>query len=405
MFRKYLLILLIAFIPQGFMECSRSSRLKDIEPFPTDSLFTDLDRITISRKAGILNEVFQNLHKRYGFNGCVVYSEKGRKVYEAAFGFADFKKKTKLTVHSAFQLASVSKMFTAMAIMVLKENGKLDYDDPLIRFVPEFPDETITIRQLLTHRSGLTNYMYAADDLWERDNPLDNEDVVSLFSKHEPDPYFTPDNGFHYCNTNYALLASVVERITGQHFDEFMEEAVFKPAGMKDAFIYNLRNASVVPDYVSAEVQGHRPRRRGPIPERDYYQNGVMGDKGVYASVEDLYNWDEALNKELLVSHESLQEAFQPGSPKYRRRNNNYGFGWRIKDGRDSTVFHYGWWKGFRSFYIKDLKQEKSLIVVMNIDRPMSANFLWDIIDDHRYELGPVSEWPQPKTSRRKRKH
>lgn len=391
-------------LPASFTECTHRNKWENIDPFPTDSLFNDLDRGIIEQKARIIDSAFTRLNRRYGFNGCVLYAEKGRLVYENAFGYADFRKKEPLTLQSQFQLASVSKMFTAMAIMILHEQGKLDYDDPLVTFIPEFPDKEITIRMLLNHRSGLTNYNYLADEYWDRDLPMSNEDVIELFAKYDPPPYFSPNNGFHYCNTNYALLASVVERITGESFDQYARENIFEPLGMDHTFIYNLRGDTLVPRYVPVGVQGHLARRRRPYIERDYYQNGVMGDKGVYSTIQDLYNWDQALYKEKLVTNGTLQEAFSPGSPRYRGRINNYGFGWRIKDGRDSTVFHYGWWKGFRSYFIRDMAQQKTIIVLTNIDRAISSSHLWKLIDDHHYELGAVEDWPKRKPHTRKRK-
>ncbi len=386
---KYLSILgfvLLTIIPQSCNDVNPKTRAPQFKP---EKLITDLDKKLIDKKAHIIDSIFKRLHKRNLFNGCVMYAEKGRLVFEGAYGYSNIRKKEALTVNSAFQLASVSKMFTAMAIMILQEEGKLDYDDPVVKYIPELPYTDVTIRQLLTHRSGLPRYMSLADNEWpDKKVPMNNEEMVAMLVKYHPKPYFSPDGGFHYCNTNYALLASVVERISKEHFDQFMEENIFKPLKMNHTFIYNMRGDTLVPFYIEKGVPGHRYRRWRPVREPNDYLNGVMGDKGVYSTVDDLFKWDQALWDHSLVSDSTLKKAFTPGSPKYRRRHKNYGFGWRLKDDRPDAVYHFGWWKGFRSYFIRDLKQEKTIIVLTNMDRGPSSTIYWDILDDNRFELG-----------------
>lgn len=332
--------------------------------------------------AKYLSKRFKQLNKRGVFNGTVLYAEHGEVVFKGAYGYADFRKKDSLSLQSAFQLASVSKMFTAAAIMILKTEGKLDYDDSITRFIPEFPYGKVSIRQLLTHRSGLSRYMSLADKHWDINKPINNEDVVDLFVKYKPQPYFKPDDGFHYCNTNYALLASVVERITGLYFDEFVKLQIFEPLEMDSSFVYNLRSDSVIRYAVPVGVSGYRYRGWRPVPVGDYYLNGVMGDKGVYATVEDLFKFSVALDNGSLIPLDELEEAFKPGSPAYYRRKDNYGFGWRIKDDMDSTAYHFGWWKGFRTYFVRDMQNQRALIILTNTHKGASSSVYWDIIKD-----------------------
>jgi CubicO group peptidase (beta-lactamase class C family) len=347
-----------------------------------DSIFTNINSIYNEQKATELNNRFKRLNKKGVFNGTILYAEKGEIVYQGAFGYADFREKKKLTTKSAFQLASVSKMFTAMSIMILQEEGELEYDDTITKFIPELPYYGVTIRNLLTHRSGLSRYMSLADKYWDVNKPISNEEVIQLFAKYKPSPYFKPDNGFHYCNTNYALLASVVERITGESFDIFVKERIFEPAGMDYSFVYSNKNDSVIKSVVPVGVSGYRSSRRRLVKVGDYYLNGVMGDKGVYSTVEDLYKFSQALDNETLVSFVNIQQAFTPGSPKSWRRKDNYGFGWRIKTKADSTVYHFGWWKGFRTFFIKDLANDKVIISLTNTHHGFSSQVLWGIMED-----------------------
>lgn len=389
LFKYFLLYWVIIFLGG----CTNSSPKKQPQiavPEVDAGMFTNMDSLVIAKKAEELDGKFKYLQRKTGFNGTVLYAEKGRIVFEKAYGYRDVRhRKDSMKINDAFQLASVSKMFTATAVMILHNQGKLDYDADIRNYLPGFPYEDVTCRWLMNQRSGLPRYMSLALDKWPNKKvPLNNDDMLNLFIKYHPDRYFAPNSGFHYCNTNYALLANIVEAISGMPFDEFMKKNVFEPLGMNDSFVYNMHGDSVVPLYVDKGVPGfyHRGWRWRRM-ENDYL-NGVMGDKNVYSSVEDIYKFDRSLDNFTLLPDSILRDAFKPGSKTYWRRKNNYGFGWRIKDGMDSTVFHFGWWKGFRTFYIRDMKHQKTLIVLTNKDKgPGSANF-WNIIKSDTLPIG-----------------
>jgi len=393
------LVAAILFLTREIQESPRYIRK---HTFPTDSLFIDLDKAIMAKKGRIIDSIFSTLQVKAGFNGTVLYGEKGRLVFKKAYGYDDFKLKKKLTTNSPFQLASVSKMFTAMAIMILEEEGMLDYDDSVRKYIPELPYPGVTIRQLLNHRSGMPDYMHFSDNFWDQEKPMTNEDMIRVMAISQPPKYFSPDGGFDYCNSNYALLASVVERITGKPFSKFMQENIFDPVGMEHSFIYQLDPGQEIPRFVPVGVKGHRSGRSLPREEQNHYQNGVVGDKGIYASVEDLFKWDQALYNGLLVTEETMKEAYTPGSPKISRWKDNYGFGWRLRADRNSTVYHYGWWKGFRTYFIRDLYQEKTIIVLTNTTRSLSSGLLYDILDIKRYDLGPVCPYNLPEKKQKK---
>jgi len=354
------------------------------------SLFKDADSAIIAKKAAELDKKFKRLQRITGFNGTVLYAEKGRVIFKNAYGYQNVRyKKEALKTSDAFQLASVSKMFTAMAAMILKNDGKLDYDADIRTYLPNFPYEDVTARWLMVHRAGLPRYMSLALKEWgNKKEPLDNDEVLELFETYHPDIYFKPNTGFHYCNTNYAILASVIEAISGQHFDAFVQERIFDPLQMDDSFVYNMRDDSVVPLYIKKGVPGYYHRGWRWREMTNDYLNGVMGDKNIYTSVEDLYKFDKALDNFTLLPDSVLSEAFEPGSPKYWKRKNNYGFGWRIKKGMDSTVYHFGWWKGFRTFYMRDMKHQKTLIVLTNKDKGPGSDNFWNIIKADTLPLG-----------------
>ncbi len=371
----------------------RHTALNTIPLIAADSIYINLDQSRIEQQQRRLDSTFNRLVKLTGFNGTVLFAEKGRLVYEKAFGFADIKnKRDPLTTDSQFELASVSKMFTATAIILLKQDGLLDYDADLRTYIPEWPYEGVTVRNLLNHRSGISRYQSLAHEKWiDKTIPLSNEKMIDLFVEYQPSPYFKPDRGFHYCNTNYALLASVVERVSGENFEVFMQEKIFTPLGMRRSQIYSMRYDTVVSAYVELGVPGFDHRGWRPIQVRNDYLNGVMGDKNMFSTVEDLYRFNQALDYGLLIGDSLLREAFTPGSPSHRRRADNYGFGWRIRGDADSTVYHYGWWKGFRSFFLRDMQQQKTLIVLTNKDKGPGSDNFWNILNDNSLSLYPAS--------------
>ncbi len=350
--------------------------------YPTNIINTNVS--IIKKKAKELDNKFKRLQRLTGFNGTVLYAEKGIVILKKAYGWCNvLHQRNPLKVSNQFQLASVSKMFSAYAIMLLKKDGKIDYDKDIRKYLSGFPYKGITTRLLMNHRSGLPRYMSLAQKTWkDKKLPLDNDAMLAMLIKYHPNRYFAPNTGFHYCNTNYALLANIVEAISGMHFEDFIRKRIFIPLGMDSSFVYNMRHDSVVPLYVKKGVSGwyHRGWRWRRMTND--YLNGVLGDKNIYTSVEDLYKFDISLDNFELLPDSILREAFTPGSPHYWKRRDNYGFGWRIRSGMDSTVYHFGWWKGFRTFYIRDMKHHKTLIVLTNKDRGPGSDNFWNIIKE-----------------------
>lgn len=404
---KYLIIILLLFQVKGCRfdseDKTSSESIEELHILPASKIYKNLETKRIQNKALKIDSVFKRLEKLTGFNGVVLYAEKGRLIYEKAFGFADpVKRRDSLTINSQFELASVSKMFTATAIMILKEAGKIEYDTDIKKYIPELPYDGITVRQLLTHRSGLPRYESLADEHWpDKQIPLTNRGMIQLFELYKPTVYFKPNGGFHYCNTNYAMLGSIVERVSKMDFDEFVKKRIFTPSHMNHSFIYRSPNDSVVKGYMEVGVQGYDQRGRRLIKVPKDYLNGVMGDKIMYSTVGDLYRFEVALNNGILVSNETLKEAYSPGSPNHRRRRDNYGFGWRIRMESDSAVYHYGWWKGFRSFFLRDLKEQKTLIVLTNKSKGSGSEHFWEIINDNSIRFSPASVNPRVELNRK----
>ena len=369
---------------------------KEISEWPVvnvDSIFVDLDKPVLDKKAAQIDKVFQNLKKRTTFNGTVLFAEKGRVVIEKSYGVRNLRtRKGDLCKDDVFQLSSVSKMFTAEAVMILHSRGLIDYDIDIKNYIPEFPYDGITTRMLLTHRSGLSRYETLADNNWpDKRVPFTNDDMIRYYIKYKPDPYFRPDNGFHYCNVNYALLASIVERVSGKTFVEFMRDDLFDAIGMSSSFIYDMPTDTMVSLYLPDCVQGYYLGRRRPRQAQNEYLNGVKGDKVMFSNVGDMYRFKLAIDYGLLVPDTIQAEAFKPGSPRYSKRKDNYGFGWRISRQHKGCFYHYGWWKGYRSFFLADPATDRTLIVLTNTDKGPNSDVFWKLLSDNSVVLAPAS--------------
>ncbi|MCK4569094.1 MAG: beta-lactamase family protein [Bacteroidales bacterium] len=382
MWSRFLLLIILFFLI--VLSCNNTPGSDDLdEKEYTIELSVFCDSTTAHIKSEWIDSIFTRMSKGYWFNGAVAYLEQGCLIYQKSFGLSNFRTKDTLSITSPFQLASVSKMFTAMSAMILKEDGLLDLNADIKAYLPNFPYDSVTTKMLLTHRSGLSRYMSLAHDKWTNKTiPLTNDDMLALFEENIPDPYFLPDKGFHYCNTNYALIASVVEAISGMPYAEFVQQRIFDPVGMGNSSVYHMDHDTAVSFYVETEVMGHRYKSWRPIRVRNEYLNGVTGDKGIYTSIEDLAKFDQAITANRLVSETTMREAFTRGSPTYWRRKDNYGFGWRIRESEDSTAFHFGWWKGYRAYYIRDMKNSKTLIVLTNKDKGPGSSIYWNIVHD-----------------------
>ncbi|GAA3413027.1 serine hydrolase [Paenibacillus hodogayensis] len=333
-----------------------------------------------------LERLLNALHEKGEFNGALLVAEGGTILAEAAFGTADWASGRKLTVQSVFELASVSKPFTAAAIMILAEQGKLHYDDGIERWLPDFPYTGITVRHLLTHTSGLPDYMELFLNHWDSRRIACNEDVLRLLETHKPEPYFLPNEQWQYSNTGYVLLAVIVERASGRSFADFMRDFVFIPQGMDDSRVYNRRyRPETIADYAFGYVYDARTGEYAlpdEMAETSYvhYLDGIQGDGTVNSNVRDLYRFDQALYGEGLVGQESLQEAFAPV-----RLNDGetfgYGFGWIVeqREGKGKIVCHGGSWPGYSTSLIRYVDSGKTLIYLSNMEQ--DYNFDQQVIE------------------------
>jgi len=318
------------------------------------------------QKAAEIDSVLQFYHKEGILNGAVLVAENRKVIYKNAFGYANFDTKDTLNVQSVFRLASVSKQFTAMCIMILNERGKLSYDDNITKHLPELKYKDVTIRHLLWHTGGLSEGNDLWDKHWDKNKLAGNDDVLQLITKYRPKINFAPGEKYAYSNIGYIFLATIVRRISGIPFRQFVRENIFDPLEM---------NNSLVPLGYRDEKFRNRvigfirdPNNKNQYVENDYnYGNGCVGDGGVYSTVEDLFKWNEALYTDKLVKKETIEEAFKP----YVLNDGtigDYGFGWSIYQIDSNNITdHSGSWLGFRTYNLRDITDKHSVIILTNL--------------------------------------
>ena len=358
----------------------------DAEGMGNISVVTLEKSLLSNSQVHVLDSVLQRRLKRNGFRGTALVSYKNQVIMEYAHGYADYRSKQKIGIQSSFQLASVSKSFTATSIMLLKDRGFLSFNDNVLKFIPEFPYDNITIKQLLQHTSGLQNYMYLVDNYWKNDSLISNEDILDLLDKYNLPLNNRPGRRFLYSNTGYAMLALIVERVTEQSFSSFIKENIFEPIEMNHTFTFN----RAILDTLNTRVVGYR-RSRGRLYRYNYEPNDmVLGDKSVYSTVNDLFLYQKALNAFQIVEKETLEEAYTKGMTSRYNRSFNYGYGWRLKQESDKDlVYHNGLWHGFSSTLTRDMNSDITVILLNNTTASISS-IKMDLLSIAKKELSTM---------------
>lgn len=309
-----------------------------------------------------IDEFMHKLHTRSGFNGNVLIAKKGKILYQNSFGWANYLLHDSLNIDSKFELASVSKPLTALGVLQLIEKGQLSFQTPVDSLFPGFPYPGVTVKQLLTHRSGLPNYVYYVDRIWkDKKKGMSNLEAINLMIEGKPNREGRPDGRFHYNNSNYMLLGAIIEKISGKDFDIYMKENVFMPAGMKNTAALS----RVKYDKIPTDVIGHdKVWRRSVVQD---YLDGPVGDKGIYSTVRDMYLFDRSLKDGRLLDTVLLDSAYSPHSDA-KRGAFSYGYGWRTFN-TDSVqvVYHTGWWHGFKSLFVRDLTHDVTIVLLSNM--------------------------------------
>ncbi len=328
--------------------------------------------------ARLLDSMFTaNYHQKL-FNGNVLIADKGKIIFEQSYGLANEETKTPLNKQTIFELASVSKQFTAMGIVLLQKQGKLSYEDKLSKYIPELAFYgDITIRNLLNHTSGLPDYMELFEELWDKSKFATNQDIITELAKHRPEPSFAPGEKYEYSNTGYALLGSIIEKVSEQSFGQYLSDNIFKPLDMKSSFVYRSRyEPRTVNNYASGYVMdstGSKALLNSFGKEfYTYYLDGIVGDGMVNSNLEDLFKWDRALYTDKLVNAKDKELIFSSVKTK-NDKETNYGFGWRVvnDDKYGKMVSHSGSWAGYITYIERHLDNDKTIIILQNNATPL----------------------------------
>lgn len=320
-----------------------------------------------------LDAYLTDLNKSGKFNGNILLADKGKIVYQKSFGVANEDTKEALTIDHVFELSSVSKQFTAMSILILRQQNRIALDDDINKYIPElnfYP--RITIKNLLHHTSGLPEYLLL-DSLFDKSKINDNKDLIGIYAKHRPKLDFEPDTKHSYSNTNYSFLATIIENVSGTSFGDFLEKEIFKPLKMKHSFVYRKRYAPkkvkhYVQNYIYSDSLGRFVK---PDILKKYrrviYMDGIQGDGVISSTLGDLLKWDRALYTDKLVSHATINEIFTP-APLSNSADFEYGYGWRIQDKSEfgKLAFHRGDWAGYSSYIERHIDNDKTIIILTN---------------------------------------
>jgi CubicO group peptidase (beta-lactamase class C family) len=376
-------IMLLSLFSFFFLSCSNNNTTVAKNATTNSDTVYHYNALSAIEKEHYYNAItplYNQLLVNSGFNGGIVIAKNGEIVFEDYRGIANYKTKEPITATSKFHIASVSKTFTAMIVLQLMEQGKIDLDADVRTYLKTFPYASVTIKNLLSHRSGLPNYVHLINgktteiskkkgkrgrwivqkiikkDTSVKDGLINNDDVLNFLIQKHPPIEALPNTKFHYCNTNFALLALVVEKVTGIDFPTYMKQNIFDPLGMKDTYIFSLKDtANYTPSY-----------KYNFVPYNLEKLDCVYGDKNVYSTARDLLLWDKALYSNKIVTKQTLQLAYTPYSNE-KSGTHNYGLGWRLFTFPNCTIpFHNGWWHGNNAVFTRLINDTATIIVLGN---------------------------------------
>jgi CubicO group peptidase (beta-lactamase class C family) len=338
------------------------SRLKLEEAAPSVSYIKEINENPVLSAEDIKlrnssEKFYEQSLLRSRFNGGILVSRNGKIIFEAYKGLNEVLKGDSINSSTSFHLASVSKTITAMAVLKLFEEKSISIDQPVASFLNGFPFPKITVRNLLSHRSGLPNYVHFAEHVgWDTKKTLTNQDILQLIiDKSALLDIGRPDAYFDYCNTNYALLALIVEKVSSLSFANYLDQTIFKPLGMNKSFVFGMEMADAV--LPSFKFNNQR--------EPFMFLDAVYGDKNIYSTPRDMMKWDMALYDTSFFSQKIIDEAFK-GYSYERKGVKNYGLGWRLYEmpSGKKIVYHNGWWHGNNTVFSR-LPQDTTVIIVL----------------------------------------
>lgn len=326
----------------------------------------------------MMEKLVMEAHEKGIFTGTWLFAEDSKIVSKGAVGWRDLADSLQMKEDSIFELASISKQFTAAAIMLLRKRGLLSLEDEITRFFPESQYRGITIRHLLNHTSGLPDHEEWIIKTLKGENIIPGNDYVVRFLKECGEgPLFAPGEKFEYSNTAYCLLAEIIEQVSDTKFEDFMQKEVFEPAGMFSTRVCHIRKEGIPFEDFARGLVLENGKYVVPDDSEEYHYviplDGEAGDGFVYTNILDMFAWDRALREEKLLNNEEQMMMFTPG--KLNNGENGgwggeneigYGFGWDIlHDQRLGLIaWHDGGWPGYDTYFERCIDVDKCLIIL-----------------------------------------
>ncbi len=365
----------------SFLRISISSLLLFISPF----------LLLSQNKVEEIENLVNYCHEKGILNGTLLVAEKGEIIYHKSLGLADFDNNIPLTENTPLCLASITKQFTAMGIMILEHQGKIEYSDSLKKLFPEFPTymHDITVRQLLQHTSGLKRTHYEYSD------SLINDNIYENIKKSVDDKLlFTPNSDLRYSNSAFVISAMIIEKVSGETYESFLKQHIFDPLGMTRTFVYKAEDQKRKDIAIAFDGFGNK----------DDYNIFTYGSAGIYSTPEDLFRWCQSFTTDKIIPSSSKKEAFEPAVSndgkllEYKIRNNtwSYGLGLAIyRDSLEGVVGHSGAYGGFFNLLMKDMKNDTEVILLTNNGRLLPlfdfGYAIQDILRNKPYTLPKTS--------------
>lgn len=321
-----------------------------------------------------LDSVFSIMNTQNQFSGTVLIAEGGKIIFTKGYGYQDLQLTNKNTSETIYELASCSKQFTAGAIALLHRAGKLRYEDSLSKFIPELARwGKVTIYDLLRHTSGIPEYLIDMSASWNHNKIATNDDLINFYASREDMLMFVPGSRHDYCNTNYAFLATIIERISGMSLGEFLKRNIFLPLKMNHTFIYNSRQ----------DPQNIRNRATGYVWKKNsfkritsenpdygdslvYYLDGIVGNAKVNSSALDVFKWVTALKSNTFFTPEEFS-LMTSVTKTLTGKSVPYGFGLDLSGSSDNLSFgHTGSWDGYSTFIYHSMRRDRTIITLQN---------------------------------------
>lgn len=306
-----------------------------------------------------------------GFSGVLLVAENGKPIYHKAVGYREFANQATLQKTDIFELASVSKQFTAMIIMMLREKNLLQYDDLLEKYI-SLPYKGISIRHLLTHTSGLPDYQDIMDKYWDKTKVAGNNDCIEYLNKYAPPKLFEAGTKYAYSNTGYLLLASIAEKASGKDFIDLCRKWIFRPLKMKNTNIRTLEEKKATTNFAIGHIyvkERNQYVRADSFPSSDYtiWLGNRKGPGRISSTAADLLKWDNAIYTGKIIKQSTLQEAFTPMKLKDGSLS-DYGFGWMLRTDSilGKIVYHTGDNPGYKTQIIRYIDKNKTIILLNN---------------------------------------